>query len=439
MIKSDRQLFLLILFAVSAFMPQSLYSARKYCDAAIVGILQGNPKEVEIIESSVEDSDLSYSKDVYKFEADGSISLYAGLKPQGIVRDDLGRLTGFKLIDGDKEIRFNITWGDTNKFKVNQLEFTMSVSDLPGVYYKLIEKFEYGVKPGRRDERKDQYVTSMLTKLEVVDEEGNNIGNLIMDNYTRDNVFNDVSFDEKGNLEHAMLYVDIYNHECKDHRRVISYYPDDSAVELKITHDNYRKTLDEIDRFFKSPFGFQIDLSKTNSSSKKTISLIEKFIKTNGWNYSSPSQYLSSSPWVIKVNTPLSFLGNKCKVEYRSYLLDKDQKKYFDAGYSINITLQGPLYELMQFAANLEAMFTDYGLRKGFGLKNGRDTWVVSSMYDSKDYYYGYGHIVDEKVLYSESNKQMSRGNVTMNIPRDGSAIGNSILTIEIGFVIRKN
>lgn len=438
MIKSDRQLFLLILFAVSAFMPQSLYSARKYCDAAIVGILQGNPKEVEIIESSVEDSDLSYSKDVYKFEADGSISLYAGLKPHGIVRDDLGRLTGFKLIDGDKEIRFNITWGDTNKFKVNQLEFTMSVSDLPGVYYKLIEKFEYGVKPGRRDERKDQYVTSMLTKLEVVDEEGNNIGNLIMDNYTRDNVFNDVSFDEKGNLEHAMLYVDIYNHECKDHRRVISYYPDDSAVELKITHDNYRKTLDDIDRFLKSPFGFWLDLSKTDSSSKKTISLIEKFIKSNGWSYSPPSQYLKSSPWKIKVLTPLSFLGNKCSVEFSSYLLDKDQKKYWDAGYSIDMTLQGPLYELMQFATNLEAMFTDYGWKKSYGLKTGGNSSFYS--YDPKDYYYGYGHMnVNEDALYSANNKIMQHGTVAMSINRCENAIDNATLTIEIGFNVRKN
>lgn len=92
----------------------------------------------------------------------------------------------------------------------------------------------------------------------------------------------------------------------------------------------------------------------------------------------------------------------------------------------------------MQFAANLEAMFTDYGLRKSYGLKDGRDSGSVYSMYDSKDYYYGYEHIVDEKILYSESNKQMSRGNVTMNIPRDGSVTDNSTLTIEIGFVIRK-
>lgn len=435
--KFNRQIILLILIAISVVIPPSLYSSRKYCDAAILGILQGNPKEVVITELYSGDSSDSDTKDYYKFEADGSISLCEGLKPLGIVRDEMGRLNSFKLTDGNQEILYKIKWDDTNIFEVKEIVYIDSRSDV-GLNIKRIEAFGYGVKPGRKDDRKDRYVNQACTYFEMIDKNGNHIDDGL-DLYFEDNDFYDVTFDEKGNLEHSKVYIYKHGTEYKEHKRDISYYPDGSGVELKITHDNYRKALEEIDRFFKSPFGFQIDLSKTNGSSKKTISLVEKFIKANGWNYSSPSQYLSSSPWVIKVHTPLSFLGNKCKVEYRSYLLDKDQKKYFDAGYSINITLQGPLYELMQFAASLEAMFTDYGLRKSYGLKDGRDSGSVYSMYDSKDYYYGYEHIVDEKILYSESNKQMSRGNVTMNIPRDGSVTDNSTLTIEIGFVIRKN
>lgn len=128
--KFNRQIILLILIAISVVIPPSLYSSRKYCDAAILGILQGNPKEVVITELYSGDSSDSDTKDYYKFEADGSISLCEGLKPLGIVRDEMGRLNSFKLTDGNQEILYKIKWDDTNIFEVKEIVYIDSRSDV---------------------------------------------------------------------------------------------------------------------------------------------------------------------------------------------------------------------------------------------------------------------------------------------------------------------
>lgn len=422
--KLKRQIVLLIFIAISAVMPTSLYSSRKYCDAAIVGILQGNPKEVVITELRPEEA-----RDYYAFNDDGSISLCIGFKPCDIVRDDMGRLISFKLPNGNTVIQSKIEWDDTNAFEVKKVEYVMTDSETPGVGIKQIEKFEYGVRPGGKDERKDRYANRISTRYEELDENGNHKDSSL-DFYYEDGEFFDVKFDEKGNMRSATVSLYEYASVYEEHKRDISYYPDECDVELKITHDNYKKALDEIDSFVKSPFGLRMDLSKTNGSNKKSISIIEKYLKSNGWSYNPPSKYLPSSPWVIDVLTPLSFLGNKCKVKYQCHPLDKDQTKYFDAGYIIEIKLQGSLYELMQFANNLEALFTDYGLRKSKSPSYG---------IDPKDYYFIYGHTnVNEDTLYYDSNKRMLIGWISMYIPKGSNPIDNSTLTVTISYDIRK-
>lgn len=215
--KHFNRLFASALFLLLAMsMPSGLEAAKKYCDAAIIGILQGNPAKVAVKESDFIDE----YETTYEFSSDGALTLYRSMKPYDIVRDNQGRLKQFKTKRFSVITSYEILWDKEHPNEVLELISIDSTTD-PNTKMPLSDtgtRYKYSQRPNS----KDRYVSSYSTYSDLLDVNGNVKNRLITDGYSFDE-WKDVRFDNKGNV----IYSNINNDDGDiiKHQRQITYHP----------------------------------------------------------------------------------------------------------------------------------------------------------------------------------------------------------------------